>query len=68
MQSVSIIGIGQIPIRKAYPDGLIEMGARAAKLALKNSTISFCKTLDSKYSLTLLSCPPGKIMPSKSFS
>jgi len=40
MQSVSIIGIGQIPIRKAYPDGLIEMGARAAKLALKNSTLT----------------------------
>ncbi len=40
MRSVSVIGIGQIPVRKAYTDGLIEMGARVAKLALQNSSLT----------------------------
>ncbi len=40
MRSVSIIGIGQLPVRKSYPDGLIELGARVAKLALQSSTLA----------------------------
>jgi acetyl-CoA C-acetyltransferase len=37
MREVSIIGIGQLPIKKKYSDGLIELGARAARLALQSS-------------------------------
>lgn len=39
MRDVSAVGIGQIPVRKQYPDGLIELGARAAKQALNSSSL-----------------------------
>ncbi|HEX9597666.1 MAG TPA: thiolase domain-containing protein, partial [Anaerolineales bacterium] len=37
MRPVSVIGIAQLPVRKAYPDGLIEMGARVARAAIADA-------------------------------
>lgn len=39
MRPVSVVGIGQIPVKKSYPDGLIELGARAARLAIEDAGV-----------------------------
>lgn len=39
MRSVSVVGIGQIPVKRAYSDGLIEMGAQVVGLAMEDASI-----------------------------
>jgi acetyl-CoA C-acetyltransferase len=34
-----VVGIGQLPVRKSYPDGLIELGARVVKLAMTDAGV-----------------------------
>ena len=46
MRSVSIIGIGQIPVRKMYTDPLVELGARVVGLALNSAAL---QTVDALY-------------------
>ena len=39
MQSVSIVGIGQVPIQKQYPDTLRDLGARVVKMAMADAGV-----------------------------
>lgn len=39
MRSVSVVGIGQIPVRKSYPDGLVELGARVVQMAMEDASV-----------------------------
>jgi acetyl-CoA C-acetyltransferase len=39
MRSVSVVGIGQIPVKKSYPDGLVELGARVARMAMEEAAV-----------------------------
>ncbi|MDA1330081.1 MAG: beta-ketoacyl synthase N-terminal-like domain-containing protein [Chloroflexi bacterium] len=51
MRPVSVVGIGQIPVRMAYPDGLVEMGARVVRLAMQDAGLEH---LDALYSGNML--------------
>lgn len=51
MRTVSVVGIGQLPIRKSYPDGLVELGARAARLAMQDAGL---KRVDALYAGNML--------------
>jgi len=37
LRQVSIVGMGQVPVKKAYPDGLVELGAMVSRSALEDA-------------------------------
>lgn len=39
MRSVSVVGIAQIPVKKAYSVGLIEMGAQVVRMAMEDASV-----------------------------
>ena len=39
MRPVSVVGIGQIPVKKSYPDGLVEMGAQVTRMAMEDASV-----------------------------
>lgn len=40
MRQVSIVGIGQLPVQRAYQDGLRQLGAKATHIAMENACVS----------------------------
>jgi acetyl-CoA acetyltransferase len=45
MRQVSVVGIGQVPVKKSYTDGLIELGARVARAALHDAGLESADAL-----------------------
>ena len=52
MRSVSVVGIGQIPVKKVYPDNLRHLGAKVALMAMNDAGIDH---VDALYAGNMLS-------------
>jgi acetyl-CoA C-acetyltransferase len=45
MRKVSVVGIGQVPVKKSYTDGLVELGARVSLAALHDAGLESADAL-----------------------